>query len=74
MATVKTPPNAGAQNVGLDTCTTCHRSKGQDYRAGTHGAGVTGANACETCHGPGSLHVEGGGDKTKIMKGHTLKR
>lgn len=23
--------------------------------------------ACEYCHGPGSLHVQGGGDKTKIV-------
>ena len=26
------------------------------------------AEGCETCHGPGSLHVEGRGDKSKIIR------
>ena len=30
----------------------------------THGAGT----ACESCHGPGKAHVEGGGDVTKIKQ------
>ena len=29
--------------------------------------GGTGAN-CESCHGPGQAHVEGGGDVTKIVR------
>ena len=27
------------------------------------------AEGCETCHGPGSLHVAGRGDKSKIVRG-----
>jgi DmsE family decaheme c-type cytochrome len=28
----------------------------------------TSADMCEACHGPGSAHVEGGGDKSKIFR------
>jgi DmsE family decaheme c-type cytochrome len=57
-----------ADYVGQEMCLTCH--EGKEYKglhslksvertpAATHG--------CESCHGPGKAHVEGGGDKTKI--------
>jgi predicted CXXCH cytochrome family protein len=54
----------GATTVGADTCTTCHADIGKDYRHAFHNQqGVE----CEQCHGPGSLHVEGGGDVSKII-------
>ena len=63
----------GATYVGLSTCTTCHEKQAQHFKMALHArievAGVedTHGTACEMCHGPGSLHVEGGGDKTKIL-------
>ncbi|MBI2608743.1 MAG: hypothetical protein HYW47_03990 [Deltaproteobacteria bacterium] len=63
----------GATYVGVSTCTLCHENQAQHFKMALHArvevAGVenTHGTACEMCHGPGSLHVEGGGDKTKIL-------
>ncbi|HBE82721.1 MAG TPA: DmsE family decaheme c-type cytochrome [Pyrinomonadaceae bacterium] len=58
--------------VGSETCKACHESQFNDVAQTTHGKlgelpdwknKVVG---CESCHGPGKEHVDGGGDKTKI--------
>ncbi len=55
---------AGATPVGAETCGTCHADVAKDFRHAFHAQqGVV----CEQCHGPGSLHVEGGGDVSKII-------
>jgi len=55
----------GASRVGADTCTTCHSDIAKGFRHAFHAQqGVE----CEDCHGPGSLHVEGNGDVTKIIR------
>jgi DmsE family decaheme c-type cytochrome len=70
-----TPPaaeNEAAGFVGESTCTTCHTDIGKGFPGNPHsrlalehaGRGVT----CESCHGPGKAHVEGGGDVTKIFR------
>ena len=70
----QTPPSAtaGASGyVGSDTCITCHAEVGKSFANNPHsklalthsGKGIT----CESCHGPGQAHVEGGGDITKIF-------
>ena len=56
--------------VGEDTCVTCHEK--QSYKGTAHAlkfnAKTPAANhGCESCHGAGKAHVEGGGDKTKIL-------
>jgi DmsE family decaheme c-type cytochrome len=59
--------------VGSDTCKNCHDEEFKSYDQGPHwkteknphGLGWQG---CEACHGPGKEHVEGGGDKTKIIR------
>ncbi|MBI2835648.1 MAG: DmsE family decaheme c-type cytochrome [Acidobacteria bacterium] len=64
---------AMAQSAGFageNTCLTCHEDKAQ-YKGTPHGRGAdarspAAAGGCETCHGPGQAHVDGGGDKTKI--------
>src|SRR5581483_5334876 len=54
----------GATAVGADTCATCHSDVAKDFRHAFHAQqGVE----CEQCHGSGSLHVEGGGDVSKII-------
>jgi DmsE family decaheme c-type cytochrome len=70
----------GATYVGAETCKTCHA----DIYAGweksahwkqTYREGGIAKHGCEDCHGPGSAHVDGGGDKTKIFifKDHSTK-
>lgn len=54
----------GAKPVGAETCATCHADLAKRFQHAYHTQqGVT----CEDCHGNGSLHVDGGGDVTKII-------
>jgi predicted CXXCH cytochrome family protein len=54
----------GAKAVGAETCATCHGDIANNFRHAFHAQqGVD----CEACHGPGSLHVQGGGDVAKII-------
>lgn len=59
----------GAQYVGVDTCKTCHEELyKKDFEATPHfKTTLANEHGCESCHGPGSEHVEGGGDVTKII-------
>lgn len=61
-----------ADYVGQETCATCHEDVVKNFGTNPHsrlalehaGKGVT----CESCHGPGKAHVDGGGDVTKIFR------
>jgi len=64
-----TAPAQDTGYVGEEMCLTCHEDKSY---AGTAHA-LTGdartpsaTHGCESCHGPGQAHVEGGGDATQI--------
>jgi DmsE family decaheme c-type cytochrome len=77
-ADAKTDAKTGgtAQYVGSDTCMGCHEDL---YKQGFEGTPhfqttLNEGHGCESCHGPGSEHVEGGGDKTKIIRFETLSR
>jgi len=77
------PQIDGASYVGQDTCLECHDDMaGEDFATSTGGEGfahtvhgrladfeMMGAEkGCETCHGPGSLHVDAEGDPDSILR------
>ncbi len=65
----KASGNTKAELVGATTCLGCHTDK-DSFRKNIHAKamprekGVEFEQSCETCHGPGSLHVAAGGDKS----------
>ena len=65
-----------AQYVGVDTCKTCHEDLYKNSFEGTphYKTTLKDGHGCESCHGPGSEHVAGGGDVTKIISFKNLSR
>lgn len=68
-------PAAGSPDdyVGSETCKACHEDQFNKVSHTKHGRlkdapdWKNKAEGCESCHGPGKAHVEGGGDKSKII-------
>jgi DmsE family decaheme c-type cytochrome len=61
--------------VGEATCLTCHDSqnyKGTAHALTTNARTPAATHGCESCHGPGKAHVDGGGDKAKIASFRNL--
>lgn len=63
---------SGATYVGADVCKGCHEDKFNQVGHTPHATSTMRLQGqeihnCETCHGPGSEHVAGGGDKSKIF-------
>ena len=65
----------GAYYVGNQACADCHKEIVQKFPASPHArihsgdAAMVGQSGCESCHGPGSKHIEAGGAKFIINPG-----
>jgi DmsE family decaheme c-type cytochrome len=68
---------AAATYVGSDTCLSCHEGLNTTLDRTPHGKAAhprspAAAQGCETCHGPGSRHIDDPGDDTSIRKFPTM--
>jgi predicted CXXCH cytochrome family protein len=72
--TVVAPPDIpGATYVGNQACSECHTNITRIFPASPHArvhvedAKFSGEAGCESCHGPGSKHIEAGGGRGKFI-------
>jgi predicted CXXCH cytochrome family protein len=72
--TIVAPPEIpGATFVGNQACYDCHTNITRAFTASPHarihveGAAMRNQSGCESCHGPGSKHIEAGGGRGQFI-------
>ena len=66
------PTKPDGDYVGSETCAACHQDQSHRFNNTTMGKAMAHprtpdeARGCESCHGPGKVHVEAGGGKDTI--------
>lgn len=71
--TVFAPPEIpGAHFVGNKACADCHAAITKKFPSSPHArvhfeGAMAGQTGCESCHGPGSLHIQAGGSRKLIF-------
>jgi len=60
-----------ARYAGSETCQACHDELHASFQNTAHARLLRNAraerNGCEACHGPGQIHVDNNGDRSKIV-------
>ena len=73
LALTTAPEVPGASFVGNRSCAECHTNISRVFPASPHAriylrdTQAAGQTGCESCHGPGSLHVSSGGGRGKFI-------
>jgi len=71
------PDLSRAGYIGTDACAVCHKDEHARFVKTGHARPVKKSSSfhvrgCEACHGPGSMHAEGGGDPAAIYRFNRL--
>jgi DmsE family decaheme c-type cytochrome len=72
-AAIAIGPWSATTRASSEDCAACHEETVKRFAATPHGKAAAGkgpvaAPDCESCHGPGTEHIEGSGDTTKILQ------
>ena len=76
--TMESPLIAGATFVGTESCAGCHDTIASQFDRTRHGRLISEGEAekervCESCHGPGSIHVEKASEQAPDLRKYIVR-